>query len=66
MSDFEFFFTFLFGPIGMFLTGLIVYFSPCGSLRRTGLRRSDTGSGPIASTRTRLSAPSFAFPQIRP
>lgn len=26
MSDFEFFFTFLFGPIGMFLTGLIVYY----------------------------------------
>jgi len=26
MSDFEFFFTFLFGPLGMVLTGLIVYF----------------------------------------
>jgi hypothetical protein len=26
MSDFEFFFTFLFGPLGMFTTGLIVYY----------------------------------------
>jgi hypothetical protein len=26
MSDFEFFFTFLFGPLGMFATGMVVYF----------------------------------------